>query len=75
MTANDYCCVNAVESNICQIVVCRRHGYRVTIKPGHTRQALPREFAAIEAAMRQAGIVNHALFAAMYQMAATVNPS
>ena len=59
---------SAVESNVCRIVACWR-GYQVVIKPGHDRQELPGEFACIEASMRRAGIVNHALFAAMYQMA------
>lgn len=72
---DDYCCTNAVESNVCQIAVCRRHGYRVHVKPGHSRQELPGEFARIEGAMRRAKLMDRALFAAMYQMAATVNPS
>ena len=59
---------SVVESNVCRIVACRR-GYQVIIKPGHDRQELPSEFVCIEASMRRARIVNHALFAAMYQMA------
>lgn len=72
MTMDTECCSGAVESNVCRIVASRRHGYQVMIKPGHSRDEMPGEFVCIEAAMRRAGIVNHALFAAMQQMAARV---
>lgn len=72
-TIADYCCVTAVESNVCRVAVCRQHGYRVFLKLGHTGQELPKEFERIEASMRRARMVDMALFAAMNQMAAIVH--